>query len=82
MNNQRVADDLLKKVDGHLEELKGKLMEAEGEHVKGGVAVAGGKLEDKAADMDFASMSMEERLEKHIERAKRNIKHDIKHALQ
>lgn len=82
MDNKRVADDLLKKVDGHFEELRGQLLEAEGEHVKGGMATVGGKMENKAADIDISTMKAHDEFEKHIEHAKKKISHDIQHALE
>ncbi len=81
-DNQRAVNDLLKKVDGHFEVLRGKLMEAEGEHVKGGLATAGGKMEDKVADIDMANLQAHQDFVKHLEQTKRKIKEDINHALK
>ena len=55
MDKQRMNKDLLEKIEGHFQELKGKLIEANGHKVKGGMQVLKGKMENKNDDIDIAA---------------------------
>lgn len=73
-----MAEDLLKKVEGHFEELKGKLTQASDHHVKGGMQVLKGKMENANADTDIALQDANEHIKKDIEKTKEKISKEIK----
>jgi uncharacterized protein YjbJ (UPF0337 family) len=81
MNSQQLNKDLLQKVDGHLDELEGKLMQAAGHGAKGGLQVMKGKMKNAQADADIAVQDLSESIKHNIESAKMKVRKDINKAL-
>jgi hypothetical protein len=80
VNNQHTREDVLKKVEGHLDELKGALLKATGHHVKGDMEMLKGKMENKQADFDIKAQELHQQIHHDVEQAKKKVKTDLTHA--
>ncbi len=72
---------MVKKVEGHFDELKGKVLKATGHDVKGNLEVIKGKVTNKKADLDIKALKVADRIQKDVEKAKENVRNEINRVL-